>query len=93
MYGSRERIFDFTQLCPGAAVYVVQIVAVLLQILGVGVVERQPVTASLQLGYVVVAFPVFVARHAVRVKTVVVRTLELFPLAVNCVEKKKRKKN
>lgn len=69
-----------------------QIIAVLLQELGVGVVERQPVAASLQLGHVVVAFPVFVARRAVRVETVVVRTLELFPLAVNCVGKKKQTK-
>lgn len=60
-----------------------QIVAVLLQVLGVGVVERQPVAAGLQLSHVVVAFPVLVARHAMRVEAVVVRTLELFFLAVN----------
>lgn len=76
-------IFDFTQLRSGAAVHVVQIVAVLLQEFRVGVVERQSVAASLQLGHVVVAFPVFVARRGVRVEPVVVRALELFPLAVN----------
>lgn len=74
---------NLTQLRSGATVHVVQIIAVLFKVFRVGVVERQSVAASLQLGHVVVAFPVLVARHAVRIESVVVRTLEIFSLAVN----------
>jgi hypothetical protein len=66
----------------------VQVVAVLLQELRVGVVKCQPIAASLQLGHVVVTFPVFVARYTVWIESVIVRTLELFSLAVNLAREK-----
>lgn len=66
---------------PLAAVHIMQIVAVLLQVFRVGVVERQAVTAGLQLRHISVAFPVFVARLTVRVEPVLVWAFEILFLA------------
>lgn len=59
-----------------AAVHVVQVVAVLGEELAVGGIERQAVTARLQLRRIVVALPVLVARTVVRVEPEVVRAFE-----------------
>lgn len=61
-----------------------KVVAVLLQVLGVGVVERQSVATRLQLSRAVVALPVLVARHRVWVEAVVVGTFEVLLLCARC---------
>lgn len=65
-----------TQLGALAALDVVQVVAVLGEELVVAGIEGQSVAARLQLGGIVVALPVLVARRVVRIEAKVVRALE-----------------
>jgi hypothetical protein len=66
-----------TELRPVAAVHVVDVVAVLGEEFGVAGVEGEPVPASLQLGDVVVALPVFVAGAVVWVEAEIIGTFEV----------------
>lgn len=65
-----------TKLCPLGAVHVVDVVAVLCQVFAVAGIESQTVAAGLQLGHVVVALPVFVARDVMGVEAEVIRAFE-----------------
>lgn len=61
-----------------ATLDVVEVVAVLTQVAGVGVVEGQSVAADFELGHVIFAVPVLVARRVVGEETRLQRALELF---------------
>lgn len=65
-YRNTARGRVLTQLGAGAAVDVVDVVAVLPLVVGVGVVEAQAVTAGLQGGHAVLACPVLIAAGLVR---------------------------
>lgn len=75
--GAMRRVDGRLELRSLATVHVVQVVAVLGEELAVGGVERQTIAARLQLGHVVVALPILVARTVVRVKSEVVRAFEV----------------
>lgn len=65
-----------TKLCPLAALNIVEVVAVLGQVLGVSGVEGEAVAASLQLGDSIVTLPVFITGDVVRVEAKVIWTFE-----------------
>lgn len=73
-----------TQLIPVSTVHIVQVVAVLLEVLGVCVIESQTVSTSLQFRSAVITLPVLITRQGVGVETVVVRTLEVIFLCARC---------
>ncbi|KYN18312.1 hypothetical protein ALC57_09419, partial [Trachymyrmex cornetzi] len=68
-----DRRFELRAL---AAVYIVQIIAVLGEELVVAGVKCQTVAARLQFRHVVVAFPILVARYVMRIEPEVIRTFE-----------------
>ena len=61
-----------------SALDVVEVVAVLAQVAGVGVIEGESVGADLELGHVVFAVPVLVARRVVGEEARLLRALEIF---------------
>lgn len=70
--------FIFTELGAVAAFDVMMVITVLWQILWIGGVESQAISASLQFGSAIVALPVFVAGCVVWVESVIVGALEAF---------------
>lgn len=82
-----EVLFVLTQLSSVSAVDIMDVVAVFSQIFGVAGIESQSVSTSLQLGHVVVAFPVFITWRVVGVESKIVRTFEVF-LCLCCNKKK-----
>lgn len=64
-------------MCPLSALDIVEVVAVLGQVFGVGGVEGETVAAGFQLSSSVVTLPVFVAGHVVGVEPEVIGTFEV----------------
>lgn len=62
---------------PLSAIDVVDVVAVLCEVFAVAGIEGQSVAAGLQLGHIVVALPVFVARAVMWVEAKVIGTFEV----------------
>lgn len=63
-------------MLPLSAVHVVDVVAVLCEVFAVAGVKGESVAAGLQLGHIVVALPVFVARAVVWVEAKVIGAFE-----------------
>lgn len=80
------------ELRPVPAIHVVQIIAILGEELAIACVECEPIAASLQLRYIVVAFPIFVAGYVVGIETEVVRAFERFLGGCACGKKKGKQK-
>lgn len=80
------------ELRPVPAIHVVQIIAILGEELAIACVECEPIAASLQLRYIVVAFPIFVAGYVVGIETEVVRAFERFLGGCTCGKKKGKQK-
>lgn len=70
--------FIFTELGAVAAFNVMMVITVLWQILWIGGVESQAISASLQFSSAIVALPVFVAGCVVWVESVIIGALEAF---------------